>query len=613
MKISTPSIGTRFLFRDSEFEICFVGHGICRYSAVIGGRTYQIPYSQFEDYCDSGLIKYEFDSSKSLIDTNLTANIVRKFKYIYAALSQLKYPTAIEPLSGIINKISSEIQDNSPPHPRTVARWIRTYQLNCNNTNALEKKKSGNHHFRFSLEVEQLISQSIQDIYLAQENVDSQDILANIHAKILELGLTNHKIPTIRTIQRRINMLDPYVVLKAKKGVRFANKQFKAAGRSIHSPSPMAVVEIDTHYLDIIIIDELTGATLGRPFLSCAIDINTRVIVGFYINLYPPSALTTLCVIKNMITRPNNNLPGGVPGLIVPDNGIEFKNNSFSRLCETLKITITPSQIGTPNNKPHIESFFRTLTQSLVQKLPGTTFSNPNMKGEYDSVNRAKMTLTDIRHYVEQWIHNIYHTHIHSQTNRAPILAWEDATKLMKPLSFSEQDANILCRKPHQCTINKGRVLINYLYYFSHALSTLEQKNLSKVTVLVDEMDLSKVFVIDPINKHNIIIAESTDPEYTKGLNSFAHKEARNIKKLMAKEDIQRLGKNTNLYARWKLLEKIQHDLQKKKPKLKKLIVNIPEEMENLTKIIPQPVVIRESIVDEIQSDDNFSFDSMDI
>lgn len=44
------------------------------------------------------------------------------------------------------------------------------------------------------------------------------------------------------------------------------------------------------------------------------------------------SALTTLALIKDMITRPNKDLPGGIPAIIIPDNGVELKipcmNNS---------------------------------------------------------------------------------------------------------------------------------------------------------------------------------------------------------------------------------------------------------------------------------------------
>lgn len=430
----------------------------------------------------------------------------------------------------------------------------------------------------------------------------------------MENGWVSHKIPCLRTIERRINRLDPYVVINAKKGSRSARKLLKAAGQSIISPTVMALVEIDTHYLDIIIIDDITGAILGRPFLSCAIDIYTRVIVGIFVNLYPPSALTTMCVIRDMITRPQRGLSGGVPSQIIPDNGVEFKNNSFARLCETLKITITPSQVGTPNNKPHIESFFRTLTEGLTQKLPGTTFSNSTARGDYNASKTAKMTLADVQKYAEQWINEIYHTRIHSETNRVPILAWEDATKIVKPTSLSDDEASVLCRKPYERSINKGRVLIDYLYYFSPALATFEQQKLTKVIVLVDEIDLGHVFIVDPNDPTNLIKAECTNPSYAKGLTMYAHQEAQKIKKQMAQADLRRLGEKANLVARWHLLKKIQEDLQRKKPKLRQLLIDFPEEVQNLSRPIQQNATLNESTPSEDQKSNFYSsFSSMEI
>lgn len=612
--IPIPNIGTRFSFHGSHFEISFIGHGICRYSAIAGGRIFQIPYDQFEGWCQSGLVEYEFNTSNLLTTPEITVSIMRKFRYVQAALSQLPYPTAIQPLSILIQQIAKEIQDQLPPHPRTVARWIQTYRLNNQRTEVLEKKKSGNHYVRFSLEIERLIHQAIQEVYLCAERRDGKDVLAFVIGKALENGWASHKIPCLRTIERRINQLDPYVIINAKKGTRIARKLLKAAGQSIISPTILALIEIDTHYLDIIIIDGTTGATLGRPFLSCAIDIATRAIVGVYVNLYPPSALTTLCVIRNMITRHHQGLPGGIPSQIVPDNGVEFKNNSLSRLCETLKITITPSQVGTPNNKPHIESFFRTLTEGIIQKLSGTTFSNPVVRGDYNATKQAKMTLSDVQKYTEQWINEVYHTHIHSETNRAPILAWEDATKIIKPMSLSDEEAAILCRKPYERSINKGRVLIDYLYYFSPALATFEQQKLTKVTVLVDEMDLSYVFIVDPTNSHNLIKAECTNPDYAQGLTMYAHQEVQKIKKQMAQSDLRRLGEKANLFARWQLLKKIQEDLYKKKPKLRPLVIDFPKEVQNLSRSIKQDPILNESPPYEEQEVNHCtSFSSMEI
>ena len=59
----------------------------------------------------------------------------------------------------------------------------------------------------------------------------------------------------------------------------------------------------------------------------------------------------------------------------------------------------------------------------------------------------------------------------------------------------------------------------------------------------------------------------------------------------MAEADLRRLGEKANLLARWHL-KKDQEDLQRKKPKLRQLVIDFPEEIKNLSMPIkPSPIV----------------------
>ena len=342
------------------------------------------------------------------------------------------------------------------------------------------------------------------------------------------------------------------------------------------------MVEIDTHYLDIIIVDPKNKVALGRPFLACAIDVYSRAIVGTYINMYPPSAATTLEAIKDMVTRPNHKLPGGIPSIIIPDNGVEFKNNSLARVCEQLKITLTPSQVGTPNNKPHIERFFSTLTHGILQKLPGTTFSNPIDKGEYNSSKVAQLTLEQLKQYVDTWIHDVYHKSIHHTTGRSPIIMWQDAIEDIRPSFLTDIDAKILCRRPVERSINHGQVRVDGLSYFSHALTTLQAQGIKTVTVLIDDLNLNEVYVVDPNNKDVVIQADSTNPDYTYGLSRVTHFEVQKLKKAQTRSDKQRIGPMSDLYHLYKLMHEIQHNLVRKKPRLKPLSLELPKQLKRV-------------------------------
>lgn len=581
----TPQQGFRFYFQkhpDYIFEIGSITYSTIRYAAIAGGKSFSITSNEFETRYKKGEILCVFSPDKLMINPKHNSEIHRKERYVISALQTLKSPTSPQHLAKLIEHISTEIKDPNPPSCRTVARWITKYKSFSHNKLCLQDKYVGNHHLRFSPEVYQILNQAINEIYLKPEYRSGKDVLAYMLGRFMEQGIPLEQLPTLRSIQRHIKKLDPYIEFKMKKGSRIAKKKFQAAGKSIISPFALYMVEIDTHYLDLIVIDPKTKLALGRPFLACAIDIYSRAIVGTYINMYPPSAATTLEVIKDMITRPNQKLPGGIPSIVIPDNGVEFKNNALERVCEQLKITLTPSQVGTPNNKPHIERFFSTLTHGIIQKLPGTTFSNPTNRGEYNSSKIAQLTLEQLKQYIDTWIHEVYHRSIHHTTGRSPIIMWQDAIEDIRPSFLTDIDAKILCRRPIERSINHGQVRVDGISYFSHALTTLQAKGIKKVTVLIDDLNLNEVFIIDPDKKDVIIQADSTNQDYTFGLTRVTHLEVQKLKKIQSQSDKQKIGSMSDLYYLYKLMHEIQTNLVRRKPRLKPLTLELPKQLQRI-------------------------------
>ncbi|RZG43275.1 Mu transposase C-terminal domain-containing protein [Acinetobacter wuhouensis] len=614
-----PQPGYRFYFAehpDYIFEIASIALNTIRYAATIGGKICTLDLNEFESRYKSGEIICSFAPEKLVLNPQCSQDIHRKERYVLTALQQLEYPTSLDQLSPLIQEIATSLDDKSPPSPRTVARWIFKYKSYSHNKLFLKNEHKGNHSLRFSPEVYQILNQTIDEVYLKPEFRTSKDVRACMLGKFVEQGIALNHLPSLRCIQRHIKKIDPYLILKAKKGSRIAKKSFQASGRSIISPFALYMVEIDTHYLDVIVIDPKTNVALGRPFLACAIDVHTRAIVGTYISMYPPSATTTLAVIKDMVTRPNQDLPGGIPSIIIPDNGVEFKNNSLARVCDQLKITLTPSQIGTPNNKPHIERFFSTLTHGIIQKLPGTTFSNPSERGSYNSTKNVQFTIEQLKKYIDMWINEIYHCSIHSMTGNAPSVMWQSAITDIKPSHITEVDAKILCRRPIERTIHHGQVQVDGLSYFSHALTTLQAKGVKKVTVMIDDLDLNEVYIVDPNDMNVVIQADSTNQDYTSGLSRIIHIEVQKRKKQLSKLDQQKLGKFSDLFGLYKLLHEIQTDIIKKKPKLKPIKLELPLILQNIEKNLSPIVDIQEEPNIEVLSENKkntLSFGSLEV
>jgi putative transposase len=333
--------------------------------------------------------------------------------------------------------------------------------------------------------------------------------------------------------------------------------------------------------MDCLIVDEF-GYILGRPLICAAIDVYSRTIIGWHICMLAPCATKTLLTLKDMFTRPINNLPGGIPSMIIPDNGVEFRNYSVERLCQNLNITLVHSKPGKPNNKPHIERFFETFDTTFIHKLPGTTFSNPLKRDGYDSSKLACLTLEDLRELTHEWIENIYHLSIHASLQQRPINVWKNSIEICPPMHLTKYDADIVCRTVHRAKINQGRISFLGLHYYSHALKTLENNFRDKVSYYVDETDLSIIYVQDPFDKYNFIIADSTNPQLTKNLTLIELVESRKIlrEEYKISPEHQKQEKYLHL-ARLRLIEKVQ-ELSKVKRKLRQVKNDLPEMIREL-------------------------------
>jgi hypothetical protein len=145
----------------------------------------------------------------------------------------------------------------------------------------------------------------------------------------------------------------------------------------------------------------------------------------------------------------------------------------------------------------------------------GTTFSNPNDRGEYDSVKKAAGTLSDLRNLFDKWLRTVYEVHIHSGTGRAPKLDWRDNQSQWPIAHHSALEMDALARVTYQRRISGGRVLVDHLYYKSDALATLEAKGMRDVTVAVNELDLGFVYVTHINSPQMLIRADWPSPSAT--------------------------------------------------------------------------------------------------
>ena len=99
-------------------------------------------------------------------------------------------------------------------------------------------------------------------------------------------------MPTRRTVQRRLDAMDAREVMKAREGAKAARHRFASVTGSNRAKLPLDIVQIDHTPADIILVDSFERKPIGRPWVTLAIDVATRLVTGYYVSFEAPSRLS---------------------------------------------------------------------------------------------------------------------------------------------------------------------------------------------------------------------------------------------------------------------------------------------------------------------------------
>jgi putative transposase len=179
---------------------------------------------------------------------------------------------------------------------RLVARFRRRPQ-----TSSLAPAVRGRAACSCSLDaqVEAIVASAIKEVYLRPERPRLMDLWRAVRAQCLTRGL---KPPVYRTVAARVQRCDPQVIVQARAGAAAARQRYGRVQASSLQPAwPLEVVQIDHTPLDVLVVDELERQPLGRPWLTLAIDVASRLVTGFHVALERPSSLTVALVLTQAV------------------------------------------------------------------------------------------------------------------------------------------------------------------------------------------------------------------------------------------------------------------------------------------------------------------------
>ncbi|RWI30858.1 MAG: transposase [Mesorhizobium sp.] len=351
---------------------------------------------------------------------------------------------------------------------------------------------------------EEIIRTTINSSYLKRNRPTVSQLVRDVQTNCMTAGLRS---PHRRTIVTRLEDIDLQKRAK-RRGEQKIVKATTAVPGVFGASRPLELVQIDHTKADVFVVDEETRQPIGRPWLTLAMDICSRMVTGFYLTMDAPSRLSTsLCLLHSVfdksawlrereITEP---WPvAGLPDTLHVDNGPDFRSRAFKRGCQDAGVAIEWRPPGEPHFGGHIERLIGT-QMGRLHLLPGTTFSNAQELGEYDSKRHAALTLRELERYIALDIVGSYHQSIHSSLGRPPIAVWREHEGGI-PLRLPQDRLRFwLTFLPEQeRTLRPTGIHLFGLRYWSAALSADVGRSDRRLLVKYDPRDTARIFIRRP-------------------------------------------------------------------------------------------------------------------
>lgn len=413
-----------------------------------------------------------------------------------------------------------EAAERSGKSVPTIYRWIQRYQKTGLVSSLSRSTRIDKGEERLSDEVQEVINDLIKTYYLTMERRSVPKLLKRVKADCKSKGLP---IPHLNTLYARVSNIDEAEKNKKRYGRKVYRDNFiPAVGSFPGADYPNAVVQIDHSPMDVIVVDDEHRLPIGRPYLTIALDVSTKMVTGFRITLDPPGSLSAGLCIAHAVQEKSNWLAKrdilaewpiyGKMAKIHVDNAKEFRGQMLRRACDQHDIILEFRPKGQPNYGPHVERAFRTF-MAECHTLEGTTFSNVKAKVDYNSEKKACMTLDELELWFTIFIVYCYHNTGHSGNNGVPPinkyaqLVYGSDTQLGVglPARVEDEETFRLDFTPYlKRTVQRSGALVNYVHYYSPVLrkwiGAIDQNSdkARKFIFAYDPRDISVVYFLDP-------------------------------------------------------------------------------------------------------------------
>jgi len=366
---------------------------------------------------------------------------------------------------------------------------------------------------------EAVIQQAIDQHYAKGTRPSLQSLVNEVAGRCTAAGLTP---PSAKAVKARVRARDQAWLIGRREGSAKARSLRLLTGAHPGAAAPWARVQIDSTPCDIRLVREHERTVIGRPNVTFAIDLYSRVILGFSVSLQSASTVTVAtCLAHACLPKQDwlakRDLIGadwpvwGKPGTLEYDQGPENEAAGIQRGLRLHGIASKVRVKGRPEQHGTIERLIGTMMRRIHERR-GTTFSNVNERGTAEPDRLACLSLPELEQIIVLEVDGYNHS-VHDGVGDRPLDRYR-AYYRRPDLSEDQRVPPIL---------PAGRLLLDFLPYERRRLVRTgfrlfrvdySSRDLLPMWRQQNQEKIERIVVYDPRSLATVWVADSATSEY---------------------------------------------------------------------------------------------------
>ncbi|WP_027684265.1 DDE-type integrase/transposase/recombinase [Rhizobium leguminosarum] len=339
--------------------------------------------------------------------------------------------------------------------------------------------------------------------------------------------------PNTQTLTNWITEARNATTLKIKYKTQSADRRVRGRGRSLEPLAPLETIILDQTLAPIWVIQEVEADgeikfVVKRPWIVWAIDLYSRMIVGFSLTFDPPCIATLMACLRHVITPKTEWIARfgyckgatdafGSVSRVILDNAKAHIGRTMQTVGDVAGFRVIYAPIYTPEYKTWVERLNATMNIPL-RSLPGGISADEDEENLLDARSSAAISIEALGKLMAHHIME-YHLRVHDGIGMAPARKWNLGLEEFGRTTVDDARAYRLILRRHEVAVLSAEgiyfrghrfhhpgitsKLMSDMasYYASRRKSATSQTYRIKVHVFYDEMDTGNISVINQRTK----------------------------------------------------------------------------------------------------------------